>query len=420
MTRLRRLLKDPLSANAAGLYVLQFTGFILPLVTLPYLARVLGPHVFGLLAFYQAFALWFSVIFEYGFNLSGTREASRFRGDKERLGRLASSILGAKLLLLLFSLVLLAPFVALVPTLREHLVYLLWALIQAIAFGFSPFWYFQGIERLVKPVALEFTLRLLATIGVFVLVNKPEDGWKALALQATSGLFTTILPLFWIYREVGWVKLSYNSSLELIHQGWNLFVLKSLQSLYGSVNAFILGLLAGPLVVGYYSGAEKLYKAVLSLMSPILQALYPRLSFLSDLNPQKGRKVYKLAIWSVTLTAFILAGVIFIVAPTVVNLVLGPGYEPAVATLQTLAIAIPFNLASTAIIMLRLLPGKLEAGAGRVVLMGGIVNFVGAVLLAPTYKHVGMSWVIVITELLILVGLGFYLCLVKVYEREGP
>ncbi|GEM84441.1 oligosaccharide flippase family protein [Meiothermus hypogaeus] len=420
MTRLRRLLKDPVSVNVAGLYALQFTGFILPLVTLPYLARVLGPHVFGLLAFYQAFALWFSVVFEYGFNLLGTREASRFRGDKERLGRLASSILGAKVLLLLFSLVLLAPFVALVPTFREHLIYLLWALVQAIAFGFSPLWYFQGIERLVKPVSLEFTLRVLTTIGIFVLVSEPEDGWKALALQATAGLFTTILPLFWIYREVGWVKLSYNSSLELIHQGWNLFLLKSLQSLYGSANAFILGLLAGPLAVGYYGGAEKLYKAVLSLMSPILQALYPRLSLLGDLDPQKGRKVYKLAIWGVTLTAFVLAGAIFIIAPTIVNLVLGPGYEPAVAILQTLTIAIPFNLVSTAILMLRLLPAKLEVGAGRVMLIGGTVNFVGAISLAPTYKHVGMSWVVVITELLILVGLVSYLRLVRAYERRVP
>ncbi|GIW24934.1 oligosaccharide flippase family protein [Meiothermus sp.] len=420
MTRLSRLLKDPIAANAAGLYVLQFTGFILPLVTLPYLARVLGPHVFGLLAFYQAFALWFSVIFEYGFNLSGTREVARFRGNKERLGRLASSILGAKLLLLLFSLLLLAPFAVLVPTLREHLLYLLWALIQAIAFGFSPFWYFQGTERLLKPVVLEFTLRLLSTIGIFVLVNNPDDGWKALALQATSGLFTTFISLFWVYREVGCVKLSCNSSLELIYQGWNLFVLKSLQSLYGSVNAFILGLLADSLAVGYYSGAEKLYKATLSLMSPILQALYPRISFLSDLNHKKGKKIYKLAIWSVTLTACILAGLIFIIAPTVVNLILGPGYEPAVVILQTLAIAIPFNLASTAIIMLRLLPGKLELAAGRVVLVGGVVNFVGAVLFAPTYKHVGMSWVVVITELLILAGLVFYLRLVKVYERKEP
>ena len=73
----RALLTHSVAKNAAALYAIQFAGYIVPLVTLPYLSRVLGPAGFGLLLFSQSFALWASMIIEYGFNLSATRDVAR-------------------------------------------------------------------------------------------------------------------------------------------------------------------------------------------------------------------------------------------------------------------------------------------------------------------------------------------------------
>ena len=89
-----------MAKNTLALYALQFAGYVIPLVTLPYLARVLRAEGFGLLLFAQSFALWGSIIFEYGFNLSASREVAQNRGSRDALATTAAGVLGAKLLLL--------------------------------------------------------------------------------------------------------------------------------------------------------------------------------------------------------------------------------------------------------------------------------------------------------------------------------
>src|SRR5271170_3117675 len=96
----RRLSRHPVAKNMLALYGIQFAGYVIPLATLPYLARVLRPERFGLLLFAQSFAMWASITFEYGFNLSATREVAQNRQNQNALASTAAGVLGAKLMLL--------------------------------------------------------------------------------------------------------------------------------------------------------------------------------------------------------------------------------------------------------------------------------------------------------------------------------
>ncbi len=95
------LLRSPTLRNLLYLYAVQAANYLFPLITLPYLARVLGPEGFGKLALAQALALYLYAFLEYGYQFTATREVARNREDRAELGKIAAGVLHARLLLLL-------------------------------------------------------------------------------------------------------------------------------------------------------------------------------------------------------------------------------------------------------------------------------------------------------------------------------
>jgi PST family polysaccharide transporter len=89
--------------NALGLYALQFGSYVLPIATIVFLARLLGPQNWGSLAFMQAFAGYVTLVVAYGFNFSATREVARHRDDPDHLADLIAGVLGAKVMLTVLS-----------------------------------------------------------------------------------------------------------------------------------------------------------------------------------------------------------------------------------------------------------------------------------------------------------------------------
>jgi PST family polysaccharide transporter len=133
LQRLGRALRHPVSRNAIALYSMQIATFIVPLITLPYVARVLRPSAFGLVVFAQGFAFTLVVLIDWGFGFTGLRSTAESRTDADELSAVVQRVRGAQLLLSTVSVPVALGALLLVPKMAGHPEFLVLAWVAAAA-----------------------------------------------------------------------------------------------------------------------------------------------------------------------------------------------------------------------------------------------------------------------------------------------
>ncbi|WP_276968009.1 oligosaccharide flippase family protein, partial [Metallibacterium scheffleri] len=137
-----------LRKNITSLVTLQGANYLLPLVTIPYLVRVLGPDNYGRIAFAQAFIQYFVMLTDYGFNLSATRDIARAQGDADTINRIFNAVLAVKFLTALAGFAVMSAIALAVPSMRGD--YALFAVSYLAVAGnlLFPVWLYQGVQRM--------------------------------------------------------------------------------------------------------------------------------------------------------------------------------------------------------------------------------------------------------------------------------
>jgi polysaccharide transporter, PST family len=405
---LRSLTDRRVAETAFALYGAQALNYLLPLVTIPYLARVLGPETWGLIVFIQSIGFFVQLAVNYSFDLSATKEVARLKETNEPLDKLVAGVVGARVFISGICVVLIAVAQFTVPVLSNS-GWLLWlGVIWFLANAWRPFWFFLGIEKVRWLIAIEAASKVSAVALIILLVNSPDDAWKVLGIYALMAVAAVMVTSAMLYRHVAFQFPTLQDTTGALRKGWDLFVVSMSTSLYNMSNSLILGLVASPLAVAYYGGAEKISRALSSAVMPVLQAMFPRASILvyedSTLAARRVR-------WTI-LVSFVLSCCAFVVlyfsAPVIVRLILGPGYYEAVPVLRTLSLLLPLMGISLPLTFHWMVPIGLERLMTKLSLGGGLVHIPFAVALGVQFAHIGIAWAIVITEtglLIVAVGL---------------
>lgn len=396
--RVLTLLRHGLVQNVLSLYAVQIASYLFPLVTLPYLARVLGAAGWGLVAFGQAFGGYLALFVEFSFGLSGTREVARHRESKEKLTDVLAGVLGAKIVLTAPAIVLAVAARHWVPIFRSH-PDLFWAAIfWTIAQSYSMLWYFQGLEKMRLVAILDVLSRALATIGIFVFIHAPGDEWKVLALQGAAAFLLMLVAMLLAYREVPFRLPTMRLAWGALRLGWSMFLFRAAVSLYTVGNAFILGLFVSPAIVGYYAGAEKISKAVLSLLNPVSQAFFPRLSNLVEHARARAAQLARLGMVFMGAGGAVLGLIEFLLAPLAVRIILGHRYASSVPVLCVLALLPPLIALSNVLGIQWMLPLGMDRPFNTIIFIAGGLNVFLAFFLASRYTAIGMAVAVVTAE----------------------
>ena len=259
----------------AWVYLLAAAGVGIPLVTIPYLARVLGPEAWGRVLGAQGVAMLLVAIVDFGFSMSGTRQVAqavagrpRAEGDRQRCPQCEDRLHFAGWRRLVFLSAIDALF-------RGHHLILVMSLVWGIAGGLNFGWYFQGTGRAVLFFAIESLARLIGVGATFLLVRRPEDECLALAANAMVVCLALVCTFPIAVIETGWPRMTLRGALPPCVGGGHLAMYVLLGGICNSFNRVILGFLAGPTTVAIYGNAERVTDILNRGCDPASQVIYP-------------------------------------------------------------------------------------------------------------------------------------------------
>jgi PST family polysaccharide transporter len=325
--------------NIAALGALQIASYLIPLVTLPYLTRVLGVVAFGKVAFVLAVMAYFVLLTDYGFSWSATRQIAAHRNDHHFVSSVFSATWSAQWLLAFISGLTLIIAVTAIPQLKQDSSLYLTGFTLVIGNVFLPVWLLQGLERMREVAVIQVSGRLLALPPIFLLVKSPQDAIWAIALTGLGPFIAGLFTLYWIGKKrlILWQCPTWSQTFGALREGGPLFISKVSISLYTIITPLALGSISGITTLGYFSLADRIRSAAQALLAPISQALFPRMSHLFKYDPLSAHNLLKRSTLVIIALSGMTSSFIWGAADWIILLLGGKAFASAAATLRWLA-----------------------------------------------------------------------------------
>lgn len=324
---INKILKSKVFSNGIYLYILQIFNTVIPLLTLPYITRILGDSQYGVFSKTLNYITYCQALVEYGFTLAGARKISLCDSKEER-DKIFSSITYSKMLLTLASLavVTVLSFTVVKSSTQAMCMFILALLL--VAEVFTQTWLLQGMQYM-RPIMLTSVIsRVISTVFIFVFVKDANDLLLYAFLYVATNLITALLGTVIVIKKfnIRFLRCSFDDMKSSLKEGWPLFTTSFASKVCSGFAITALGFFCSDAIIGGYSAVQKIPYILVMMFAPIGQAIYPFICRLYADDVSKGvRMLKKIAL--VVLGGCLVGVVLLIVLKNwLINLVLGAEY----------------------------------------------------------------------------------------------
>lgn len=388
--------------------ILNVSKVIFPLITAPYVSRVLEPDGVGLFNFSNTYANWFALFAALGIPYYGIREIAKIKDDVNLQTQFVSEIISISAIsTVIFSVILLLSLL-LIPQLNENYIVFL---VASIVLYFTPLrieWYFSGKEEFGYIAFRSLLIKILSVILLFLVVKTKNDLINYVALFAVSVVANDI----WNFYKLNKLGIHPYFTLNFKHHIKPLLVLFSSSIalyVYTALDTLMLGFLSNYTEVGYYNCATHLSKAMVPIVTSLSTVALPKVA-----------QYYKNNLWedanNLLNKSFSLAGYlsfpisfgIMAVSTLFVPLFFGEQFYGSIIPLQIITLTI-IVIGYSNITGIQILLGfGLDNLFLYSIISGTITSFILDILLIPLLGAVGAAISSVCAELMVLLSMLFF------------
>lgn len=383
-------------------------SLIFPLITFPYISRVLSVSGIGIYNFSNTYVSYFILIAGLGIATYAVREGAKYRNQKEKIEEFTSQVFSINIIATIVAYLLLFLSLVIFKNLNNYVTCILIFSLQILFTTLGTEWIYTIYEDYAYITIRSIAFNILSIILLFILVRKPSDYLWYATITVLAAVGSNILNFIHARSFIN-IRLTLNTK-------WR-YHLKPIMIIFASAVAItiftasdttILGILKNDYAVGIYSTSAKIYQITEGLLSAILTVTIPRLAMLWG---QKRRSEYNDVLIRVINTLGILVlpasvGLIML-SREVVLIIAGYKFLPSVNSLRIITWAMIFSIFAWIFSDCVLIPVKRESKVLRNTLITAVINVILNFILIPSMSYDGTSLSTVIAEFSVMVMNGY-------------
>jgi len=376
-----------LASNMVYLTLLQIAGYLFPLITMPYLARVIGTVGFGKIAFASAIIAWIQTIADWGFNYTATRDVAKNRDDADKVSRIFSSVLWARCILALASLAVLVILIGVIPSFRENALIILFTFFLIPGHILYPDWFFQAVENMKYITILGVLIKFIFTLLVFLIIREADDYIYQPLIVSFGYMCSGVIALYFILIrwKVRVIRVPLRDIFATIKNSTNVFINNLMPNLYNSFSVILLGMFGTATHTGLFDAGRKLTVLSNMAMSVISRVFFPFLSRRIDKH-----HIYRtFSLCAASLITALLIGL----APWLIQLFFGAEFAESVLILRITAFAVLFVAMNEVYGTNYLIVRGHDRVMRNITLVSSLIGFALAFPLIHYFQHIGAALV---------------------------
>lgn len=389
--------------NFAYNLILTAGNYIFPLITYPYISRVLGVSNIGICNYIDSIINYFILFSMLGVSSLGVREIAKAKNDTFKCSEVFSSLVWINFILTILSSIILLIVTFYIPFFAQYKKFLLIGLFKLVFNVFLTEWFFQGISNFKYITIRSLIIKIGYVLSVFIFVKTQDD--ITIYYFLTSIIVVINASTNWLYSQK-----YINFNFKNIHI--NIYIIavisygiyRILSSMYTTFNVTFLGSTTSSVQVGYFTTATKLYTIFMSIFTAFTTVMIPKISEL--LNQSEYKKMRNIAnitfnlIYAFSIPIIIIS---FSYAPIIISIIAGNGYEGAIIPFQIVMPLLLIIAMEQIIIQQFLMATQNSRCIITLSATGAVIGVIMNILLIAKYKAVGaaISWTLSETSILI-------------------
>lgn len=373
-------------------FILTLSNILFPLLTFPYVSRVLLPVGTGRISFVTSVVAYFSMFGMLGVAKYGIRQCAKVRDDKELLSKTVQEIFILNSIAMALATVAYVTVIMSVPRFAEDRVLFLINILTLVFTLLGVDWVYKGLEQYQFIAVRSIAFKVISIIAMFLLVKQQSDvvtyGTITVLAAVGSNVFNFIN-----LRHMIIIKRHTNLNIKQhIKPTLSFFFLAIATIVYTNLDVVVLGFIHGNDAVGYYNAAVKIKAVLVTLVTSLGAVLLPRLSYyVQNKHYEEFKRLTQKSMHFILISALAMCLYFMYFAKQGIEFLSGKGYEPSILPMVILMPTLVCIGLSNLIGIQIMVPMGNEKYLVRSVCFGALADLLVNVFLVPTHAVVGAA-----------------------------